>query len=235
MKRISLPREHGGYLTIGGATAAGMWLAPAPLAAFGVGLALAASFFARGPIESRCARPLDLVALGGYATLAMVGALLAKQPLVLLLAGALVGVSAWVRARKSHRESGFELSSMAGLGAAAGPIALAGGASPGTALIASLVVGTHAALSVPLVRTELRPRERDLRSGADALAALGLTTCAATVSALGMPLAALALVPRALHLVARRLGWMSGWRASQVGLRETLELATVLIVLGVLR
>lgn len=48
---LSLPREHGGYITLVGATLAAALHAPRPLATVGSGLALRAAFYLRGPLD----------------------------------------------------------------------------------------------------------------------------------------------------------------------------------------
>src|SRR5690348_5219184 len=100
MKSLSLPHEHGGYLTLAGATAAAAVLAPHPLQAIGVGLSLSAAFFARGPLESKHAARFDRVALAAYVLIAGMGMLLTRMIWTASLPLAILAASLWARARR---------------------------------------------------------------------------------------------------------------------------------------
>jgi hypothetical protein len=231
MKTLSLPHEHGGYLTLAGAAAAAMVLAPRPLAALGVALALAAGFFARGPLEAPRPARFDWLVLTSYFAIAIGGTWLSRQWWTVALPAAIVGGSLWVRATRRHRHPLFELVGMAALGASAGLMAFAGGVRPSMALLASLVVGAHAGVAVPLVRTELRPRERQHGGRAELVSFFALAVCAIATALVGPLLAALAFLPRFLHLGARRAGLGLGWRPSLVGIREVAELTMAVTIL----
>jgi len=227
MKALSLPHEHGAYLTLVGATAAGVALAERPLPAFGVGLALAAAFFARGPVEAHHRGRFDKAASIIYALLAFAGITLAHQPLLALFVIGLVVVSFWMRAEKRHRDALFELAGMAALGAASGAIARIGGADADAALLSSLVMAAHAAVAVPLVRSELRPRERALAPRVVLGASLALLLAALLLLRLGGPLLPLTLLPRLVTLVTRGRIRKPAW----IGLRETVALAATVALL----
>jgi hypothetical protein len=138
--------------------------------------------------------------------------------------------AAWAARRsRRHRSREFELAGMAALGASAGLVALAGGAPPRIAAALGLIVGGHAAAAVPLVRSELRPRER-AQSRRDAGLALGLVAVAALpLPLLAPPRACLAFAPRLLQIGWRTLDRRSAPLAPLwVGLRETAALATAI-------
>jgi hypothetical protein len=236
MKRaLSIPHEHGGYLTSLGAALAAVGIAPAPLAALGVGVAVVAAFVARGAIDRLAVgKPLarwDRPALALLAALMAGGALLvgwraspwwgAATAAVCL---AMLAGSVTAQLARKQRDALFEALGMGALGASAGLGAFAAGASLAAAATAALALAAHAAIAVPLVRTELRPRERALGGRALVLAALGVLVAAGGLMALGHPLAAAALAPRALHVADRAIRRPAPPRAGIVGLRETLAL-----------
>lgn len=238
--RLSWPREHGGYLTVLGATLAAVLGAPAAGPAAGVGLALAAGFFARGAVDRLAiGAPLRrwdgaALAVAGALALAGLGLVGSQRPAPAAAVGivivAMLVASAVARRRRRQRSAAFELAGMAAMGASAGLGAAAGDAPLGAAAALAVIVGTHAAVSVPLVRTALRPQERAATSRALAAAALALVAGAVLVAALGRPRAAWAFAPRAVELA---------WRAARpgeghdrpapvrVGLREAVHLAVV--------
>ena len=165
--RFPFPREHGGYLTLGGAALAGVLLATAAAPAVGFALALSGGFFARGPFERSAPwGRADAVLLSLSSVAVVFGAWLAARAgnVFGIAAGsaalAIVGGAWWARHTREHRAARFEIAAMAILGGAAGPIALAGGLPVRSSLALAIVLGVHAAVSVPLVRSELRPRER---------------------------------------------------------------------------
>jgi hypothetical protein len=237
LTRLSLPREHGAWLTLAGAAFGGIWQATDRVGASGFAVALAAAFVARAPLErSRPARWDGALRL--VCSLAIVGGSLVagrnQQWLGLasaLCAAVLIGASLLARKERQQRNLGFEALGMAALGASAGAIALVGAAPFEQSLILGFVLGTHAAVSVPLVRSELRPREREHAASATALATLALVAAVAILSVIGSGTAAVALVPRAVDLAIRHV---TGWRlrrAALVGVRETVELAAALALL----
>jgi hypothetical protein len=125
---------------------------------------------------------------------------------------------------------------MGALGACALPIALAGGAPLGSdrrALMASLVLGVHAALAVPLVRTELRPRERAMSRRAELAGLVALGALAAALVASGHALLSLALLPRGLQIATRPLGLPTPRRPSRIGIAETALLAACAVIIVV--
>ncbi|HEY7957699.1 MAG TPA: YwiC-like family protein [Polyangia bacterium] len=241
MRSLSIPHEHGAYLTIAGAAVAGAWVAPSPLASIGVAIALAAGFFARGPIETRAPKRWDRLALAIYALGIAGGAALAgwARPRLALAALAMAAIppAAAFAARRMRRLRGlgFELLGMGALGASAGPIALAGSAPYKLSALLALVIGVHAALAVPLVRTELRRRERPRASRIENWAMGALAATASLTIFVGPARLALALAPRALHLAARRTGGLGTRPASWVGARETVALAFAVVFAVVAR
>src|SRR5262249_12713808 len=114
--RVSLPAEHGAYLTLTGGAPAPAVVAPAPLAALGAPGAVGMAFLARGPIERRARgaalREWDGPALAVMAAVAVAGAFVAGVP-VLLLAAAAVPLAA-VAAKRSRRmrSEGFEIAAL---------------------------------------------------------------------------------------------------------------------------
>src|SRR6266702_1455707 len=103
MQRVSLPREHGAYLTLAGAASTAALVAPAPSAALAVGLTLGMAFLLRGPLERRArggqARGWDAPAMAIMAVLAVAGAAvaatsrLAVVPVLAIAALALPGAA----------------------------------------------------------------------------------------------------------------------------------------------
>ncbi|HEX9104144.1 MAG TPA: YwiC-like family protein [Polyangia bacterium] len=242
-RALSLPHEHGGYLTIAGAAASGVALAHARGPALAVAAVTAAAFFARAPVEqlarNKGARldgalvvALGAVVFGGALALGSGWAALA-----LVVAAAIVCGSLVARRGRWQRAAWFETLGMAALGGSAGLIAVAGGADLGTGAALAIVVGVHTGLAVPLVRAEVRPRERGLARRAGGIA-LAVVAAAATVLALaGLGRFALALAPRALHALSRATWPASPSRPTVVGLRESAMLAAVvsLVILAAAR
>lgn len=240
-RAVSLPHEHGGYLTVLGATVAGVALADARGAALAVGVATAAAFFARAPIEQLARRraahfdaplaaALVVVAAGAAAVAGGWRALAALAPAV-----AVVLASALARRARVGRKVWFEAAGMAALGASAGLIAVVGGADLTRGAALAVVFGVHAGVAVPLVRAEVRPRERERARDAGELALVVLAGAFVALVSLGAAWWAVALVPRALHAAARALTPPPPRaRPTLVGLRETalLALAIVLLVLS---
>lgn len=241
-RAISLPHEHGGYLTLLGATLAGTGLAEARGPALAVGVATLVAFFVRAPIEqlARCrgARRDGLLLVGLLALFAL-AVLLGGRLFALLPAVAVVAASGLARWARVGRKSWFEAAGMATLGASAGLMAVAGGAPVLTGVGLALVLGAHAGVAVPLVRAEVRPRERPRARRLGALCLLPLGLVAAALAGLGLPLWGLALLPRALHAAARARalpavashgGQGGGLRpTTRVGLRETALLGVVVL------
>ncbi len=247
-RRFSLPHEHGGYLTLAGSVAVGALEAPRPSVAIGLGLALAAAFFARGPLEQRAGKRgrFDRALLAALLLLAVIGGLVAAPAgavawLAVALPALLVGSSLLARMRRLHRHPLFELSGMGFLGACAGLLAWAGGAPWPTAATAAIACAANAVAAVPLVRSELRPRERTFSARAE-LAAVALCVVGALVIAALPPVApsgaallsrggrSLALVPRLVAILQRRLAPLT-LSPTSVGLRETgILVATVALL-----
>src|SRR5262249_43136992 len=152
---ISLPREHGAYLTLAGGAAAAAFVAPDVGGALAVALTFAAAFLVRGPLERLAAglapRRWDLDAIvlppGLGAAAAALAALARLAVLPLLAAGALaLPVAALLaRRRKLLRGLSFELAAMGALGASAGLAAWCGGLDARAAAALAAVLGAHAA------------------------------------------------------------------------------------------
>ncbi|MGZ3405969.1 MAG: YwiC-like family protein, partial [Polyangia bacterium] len=203
-RALSLPHEHGGYLTIVGAAAAGVTLAHARGPALAVGAVVAAAFFARAPVEQlwrgRGAR-LDGAAVTALIAVVLGGALAlggAWAAIALAIATAILSASALARRTRWQRSAWFETIGMAALGASAGLVAMAGGAGVELGATLAIVVGTHTGLAVPLVRSELRPRERAQARGAGWIALGVLATAALALTLLGSGRFTIALLPRAV-------------------------------------
>ncbi|MCC6994626.1 MAG: hypothetical protein IT370_08465 [Deltaproteobacteria bacterium] len=255
---LSLPREHGAYLTLAGAIAGGVLLAPARLPAAAAGVMLAASFLARGPLERRAAglrwRAGDVPLLLGCALAAGAGVHVAARgdlglELALLALALVMPLGGWlVRRLGQLRAERFEVVGMAALGGSAGLVGFTGGAGLALALTAALLLAVHAAASVPLVRALLRPRERAQGRREIMLTGLVVVAVAAAVAfgagavgaggvgaggALASRVLALALLPRAvdvvLQLVVQPVGKVS---AARVGVRELVLLVLALLGLG---
>ncbi|MCE9579861.1 MAG: hypothetical protein K8W52_42480, partial [Deltaproteobacteria bacterium] len=107
---ISLPHEHGAYLTLAGAIGAALVVAPDRLAAVGVGAIAAAGFFAKAVVERGAvgaarrrwdgawAAVLVAIAMGGE-RLAARGGEAPAFAIALAIAPALVGAALLRRAR----------------------------------------------------------------------------------------------------------------------------------------
>jgi hypothetical protein len=241
-KPLSLPVEHGGYLTAAAAGVAAALVAPAPAAALAVGVAVLAAFLARGVTDRVLLGKspaswdwpwLALLILVGAATTATLSLRAAT-----VTAAACVGLvlaSVLARRARRHRTAIVEAAGMGLLGASAGWAAHVAGASLRDAACVAVVLATHAALSVPLVRTQLRRRERHDARRAAWLAGAGIALAVAAAFLLGRPLVALALAPRALHAL---LHSFVGARspppsAAAVGVRETVALALAVTLIAV--
>jgi len=233
-RRLSLPSEHGGYLTVAAATAGAALLAPAALPAAGAGLAVAAGFLARGPVERfgnpHGLRAWDRAALLLLATFVAGGAALAGSWMVAAAALAVPAAALLARRLRAHRAAWFELAGMAALGATAALAAWSGSAPLDHAAVLGVVLAAHSAAAVPLVRTQLRRRER---AGARTAALQALAVTAAgfmLVAAIGHPAAGLALVPRVLQIADRLARGPRPTPATMVGIRETLLLTVATVV-----
>jgi hypothetical protein len=236
-RALSLPHEHGGYLTIAGAAAAGVALAHARGPALAVGAITAAAFFAHAPVEQLArgrgarwdgAAVAALAAVVGGGALALDGAWAA---VALAIAGAIVAGSALARRARVQRSPWFETFAMAALGACAGLIAVAGGAQARLAVGLAIVIGTHAGVAVPLVRAEVRPRERDRARVAAHVALAAVGVAASLLLLLGVGRLAVALLPRGLHALTRAMVPPQPARPSIVGMGETARLACVVLAL----
>lgn len=241
--RVTLPHEHGGYLTVLGAILVALPLSPAPLPALVAALCIVAAFFARCPLEKLALggapASWDRAWLTALVALMLAGATWAalarglRALLALMLGAGILAASYAARRQRGHRAYAFELLGMAALGAGAGAIMLAGGSALRSATLAAVVLGAHAAVAVPLVRSELRPAERARRKRADGVALATLGAAAGVTLWLGAPLLLLALAPRAIHLALRQRRPPTTMRPAWVGLRETASLAaTAGLVVG---
>jgi hypothetical protein len=236
---VSLPHEHGGYLTLAGATIAGVAVASAPATALAFGVVAIAAFFARAPLEQLAlGRPAqrDRLALVVLVAVGLGGALFANR-VSPLAAGAALGAGAAIlssslaaRYQRMHRSALFELAGMGALGASAGVIALVGGAPLRSGLVLALVVGVHTALAIPLVRTRVRRKERGRARQAELSSLAALMATAFTLVAVGAPAATVALVPRALQLALRSQSRPPA-SAKAIGLQETAALAACVVLL----
>jgi hypothetical protein len=163
------------------------------------------------------------------------GAALSGSWLVAAAALAVPAAALVARRLRSHRAAWFELAGMAALGATAALAAWIGAAPLDAALVLGVVLGAHSAAAVPLVRTQLRRRERTGARDAGAKALVIAGSGALLVVLLGHPLAALALAPRAAQAILRLVRTPDpAVSATVVGLRETvlLVVATVVTVLA---
>jgi hypothetical protein len=236
-RAFSLPHEHGGYLTLAGATIAGVAVAGAHAAALAVGVVAAAAFFARAPLEQlsrgRAAR-WDVAALAALAAVALVAAAGAggwRAGAALGLASLIVIASVSARHVRAQRSLWFETAGMAALGASAGLVAVTGGASPRTGALLAIVLAAHAGVAVPLVRAELRPRERARATTMAWTSLAALAVAGGALVALDGAAATFALLPRTLHAATRLMTPAAPTRPSRVGWRETALLALVVAIL----
>ncbi len=232
-KPLSLPAEHGAYITAAGAGVTAAMIAPQSLVALLVGLAVLAAFLARGVVDRLAVgKPLArwdgpwLVSLGLAASTPALVLGPREAIATLVLALGLVGASVWARRARRHRDARVEAAGMAVLGASAGWVALVAGASELDSICVGLVLGAHAGLAVPLVRTELRKRELGEAGRAELLTLGVVLGIALATAALGRPLVALALLPRAAQACVRRMRTprMKRPPAYLVGVRESVEL-----------
>ena len=238
-RSLSLPHEHGGYLTIAGATAIAIALAPARGPALAVNAAVAAAFFARAPVEKltrgRGAR-LDGIAVATLAAVVLVAALALGgiwAAAALVVASTIVCGSAFARNERWHRATWFETLGMGALGASAGLVALAGGVELRLSAAVALVIGVHTALAVPLVRSEVRPRERAHSRQAAWIALGALALCAIVLALAGSGRLVIALAPRTLHALARMRSPATPSHPNVVGVRESAMLALTIAIVVV--
>jgi hypothetical protein len=241
-RRLSLPNEHGGWVTLGGVVLVALALAPEQGPALAVAVALLAAFAARGPLDRLVAglaprrwdRPwLAVLAL----VLALASSLTGTWPAALATAGlalAIVAVSMVVRRQRRHRRTWVEALGLAALGAGAGLATLIGGASWASAATIAVVLATNVGLAVPLVRTTLRRNERVHATRGAVISALLLLPAALSLLLLGHPAALVALLPRAVlvawHLLPPHAPRHP--RAVVVGLRESTCLLATIVLLG---
>lgn len=236
-RSISWPHEHGALMTLVGGCVLALLVAPSPPAALAVALVLAAGFFAREPLVRRAR--WDGLLLAGCALVAALALawLSPGAPAIALVTatGALVMIAGfvWARRRRWHRAPLFEGLGMAALGASAGLGALAGGTRPVHAALLGLVLAVHALVTVPLVRSEVRRRERANAGRAGLLAVLALLAAMAVLALAGTPLLSLAFAPRLLQLGWRRAVGVQSSLPAELAVRETVLLAAT-IALAVL-
>ena len=240
-RALSLPHEHGGYLTIAGATAAGVGLAHARAPALAIGVVIASAFFARAPVEElvrgRGAR-FDGIAVAALAAVVLAASLVLGgiwAAVSLAIASAIVSGSAFARQGRWHRATWFETLGMAALGASAGLVAFAGGVELRFAVAIGIVIAAHTGLAVPLVRAEVRPRERARARHAAGLALGVLALSAIALGLVGAGRFTLALAPRTLHALTRTRSSPSPCHPNVVGIRESVMLTIVIVVVLVVR
>jgi hypothetical protein len=226
---LSLPHEHGAWVMLVGGTAAAALVATRPLAALGVGLALLGGFVAREPLVKRARWDGALLAAAALVTAGGVALAWGWAGWAALGAAALEVVGFLIARRaKQHRAPLFELLGMGALGAGAGLAALAGGAPLRSAALLGGVLAVYGVVTVPVVRTQIRPRERAGAHRAELAALAALAVAAGALAAAGAPWCAAAFAPRALHLVGRAVRGVRPLRPSLVGMRETFMLAATL-------
>src|SRR5262249_38245120 len=153
MRSLSLPHEHGAYLTLVGGGVAAALQAPRRLAAVGFGGVPAAAFFAREPLVKRARWDDAFLVL--LAVAAAVGAAMAEWPwgsVAAAGAAAIVGGFLAARRARQHRAPWFEWVRMAALGGAAGLEAAAGGGARPRAAAPCRLLPAH--------RGRPRPRAR---------------------------------------------------------------------------
>jgi hypothetical protein len=247
-RRLSLPPEHGGYLTAAGGGLGAALVAPDATRALAVGTAVLAAFLARGVVDrlavGHAPRSWDRPWLAALAALALV-ATTALLPRDAALTGGLclglLAVSVAVRRTRHHRDAIVETLAMVALGASAGWAALAAGAPLVDSATIGLVLAVNAALAVPLVRTQLRSRERGRAATAAYVSLSTLALAAIVIVLLGRAPAALALLPRAVHAGIQAMNAASGPpaahdgarpRAALVGIRETVLLVVTVFLLA---
>jgi hypothetical protein len=233
MAPISLPREHGAYLTLGGALVAALVIAPDRLPAIGAGVIAAAGFFGRALVERGAvgaprrrldagwAAALVVLALGGAGLVARVDARIAALAIG-AVAAALAG-AALIRKARLQRAVVVEQVGLGALGAVAGIAAWIGLAEPGAALGLGAVLAAHAAASVPIVRAAVRGQHPP----PGLVIAIAAIAGGGAIAVIARPWAALALAPRVgqlLWLVRSPDGKTS---PRTIGLRETALLAGV--------
>ncbi|HTM19946.1 MAG TPA: YwiC-like family protein [Kofleriaceae bacterium] len=236
---LSLPAEHGAWITTLGAAALAIYLAPAPLAAATAALACIAGFVGRGPIERGAAgRTLgtgDRLLLAGCAAAAAAAVLLLPAgPARLLAAATAIGfpaAGAAARALRAQRTLAVELAGLAATGGVAAVVLLAGGAGGARIAVVAAAIAVYAAATVLAVRGEAR-RGPPAASRRNAL--LGLTVGAAGALALltAVPLAAAGFLPRLIAAGARALRPARRNRIGAIALRETLALLAFLVLLA---
>lgn len=224
---ISLPHEHGAYLTLAGAIAAALVIAPDRLAAGGVGAIAAAGFFGKALVErgavGAAQRRGDRVWAAALVAIAIGGERLAaardeRPALGFMVAVALaLGGTALLRRARLQRAVTVEQLGLAALGAVAGLAAWIGGAEARAAIVLGAVLAAHGASSVPIVRQAVRAQHPPPGLGI----AIGAIVSAGAIAMAWRPLAAIALAPRVaqtLWLVRAPRGKTA---ARTVGLRET--------------
>ncbi len=241
MTGLSLPREHGALITLGGAITLAIVLAPAPLDALAAALACAAGFFARGPLERHVAGgrllardPLLLgacaaLAAAAIARIAVLDPAMAAAAAVVALAFPTAGAVA--RLRRAHRSLPVETAGMIACGAVAGLVLWIGGAAPERAGLLAAVLALYGAATVLAVRGEARklPAASSRRN-----ALLGLAVAGAGAIALlfALPLAAAGLLPRMVTAAARAARPLARPHIHAIAIRETVALAAFLLLLG---
>jgi hypothetical protein len=237
LRRISLPGEHGAYLTLTGASLLAFLVAPRSGVVLAFTVMQAAAFFLRGPADrlaagqrSRAWDPplaalLALSAIAGGVGLAYLAPRLVLAASVALALGTLAA-SVVARRLRRHRDPRVELAAMGTLGASAGLAAFAGGTATSVALAVGLLLGVHAATSIVSVRSVLGKRGL----GEARLGIFALVVAGGGLTLLGHAGSALALVPRLYQLCSRP----AKPGASVLGVRETMALALAVVAAALL-
>jgi hypothetical protein len=230
--RISIPREHGALLILGGAAVSSIAIAPQRGAALGLDVVIAASFLARGALERVAVgaplRAWDRAWCAALGLAAAIGATRAPAAIaigtVALGALALAGAM-WARRARLQRSPYVEQLGLAALGASAALGAGAGGTSLPAAIALGAVLAAHAASAVPIVRAAVRGAVRP-PGVAGAIAAIAIAAIACGM--VSRPWAMLALGPRVVQLVALVGPPRANVAPAVIGVRETALLAVVI-------
>ncbi len=237
--RISLPSEHGAWITVVGAAALAVYLSPVPLAGGLAALACLLGFVARGPVERRAAGRVlevgDWLLLAACLTGAAAALLwLPAEPVQLALVGATAAafplIGALARAVKAHRTLVVEAAGLAASGAVATVVLIAGGEAPVPAAIVGGALAAYGAATVIGVKGEARKAAPGARRAG--LISAALATAAAGALLLLAPLAAVGFAPRILFSSLRAARPGVRRRIYRIALRETLALAGFLVLLA---
>lgn len=238
--RVSVPREHGGLVTIAGSALLAAAVAPEPGRALAAASVVLVAFLARGPIERSVAgaraRAWDRPALLGYAAIAALALALAGSARALpaaVLAIAIPIAGGVVRRMRAHRSLRVEALGMAALGGAAGAAAFAGGAGVMVALAVGVAMAAYGGAAAPLVRAEVR-RLSSMEASELTWVGVHVLVTGAVASVAFVPAVGLAFAPRVAHAVWRGLAGLPDPRRSigVVVARECCELAAFVALMA---